>query len=172
MNITLIGMPGSGKSMVGQQLAGLLGWSYLDVDREIIRQTGQTLAELIDRYGDDGFRRIEEEVNAGLEVDRTVIAPGGSVIYGPKAMAHLQAIGKVVYLHVGEEELLRRLGDLHQRGVSIRPGQTFHDLLTERTPLYERYADLCQPSLADALQTARAIAEKLKLQGCSQTEDG
>ena len=142
MNITLIGMPGSGKSTVGVALAKLMGLQFVDVDQVIIKKTGQTLAEILDAVGDDGFRKVEERINAELDVTNSVIAPGGSVIYGASAMMHLREISTVVYLQVEHDELLRRLGDLHARGVSILPGQTFHDLYDERCPYYERYAHI------------------------------
>ena len=142
MNITLIGMPGSGKSTVGRALARASGLRFVDVDRVIIQKTGQTLAQILDAVGDDGFRQVENRVNAELDVQDAVIAPGGSVIYGPEAMAHLRAISTVVYLKIGCEALQRRLGDLHARGVTIRPGQTFRDLYDERCPLYARYAHI------------------------------
>ena len=142
MNITLIGMPGSGKSTVGRALARVMGLRFVDVDEVIIRQTGRTLAEIIEAEGDDGFRKVENRVNAGLDVRGAVIAPGGSVIYGAEAMAHLRAISTVIYLQIGCEELQRRLGDLHARGVTIRPGQTFRDLYDERCPLYAQYAHI------------------------------
>ena len=160
MNITLIGMPGSGKSTVGQALAKRLGLQFVDVDQVIIRKTGQTLAEILDDVGDAGFRQVEERINAELDVQDSVIAPGGSVIYGPRAMAHLRDISTVVYLQVEHDELLRRLGDLHARGVSILPGQTFRDLYNERCPYYERYAHLIVDTKGLNLdQVAAKIAE-------------
>lgn len=163
MNITLIGMPGSGKSTVGQALAQRLGLQFVDVDQVIIRKTGQTLAEILDDVGDAGFRQVEERINAELDVQDSVIAPGGSVIYGPRAMAHLRDISTVVYLQVEHDELLRRLGDLHARGVSILPGQTFRDLYNERCPYYERYAHLIVDTRGLSLmQVAEKIAEKVR----------
>lgn len=160
MNITLIGMPGSGKSTVGQALAKRLGLQFVDVDQVIIRKTGQTLAEILDDVGDAGFRQVEERINAELDVQDSVIAPGGSVIYGPRAMAHLRDISTVVYLQVEHNELLRRLGDLHARGVSILPGQTFRDLYNERCPYYEHYAHLIVDTKRLNLdQVAEKIAE-------------
>lgn len=162
MNITLIGMPGSGKSTVGQALAKRLGLQFVDVDQVIIRKTGQTLAEILDDVGDAGFRQVEERINAELDVQDSVIAPGGSVIYGPRAMAHLRDISTVVYLQVEHDELLRRLGDLHARGVSILPGQTFRDLYNERCPYYERYAHLIVDTKGLNLdQVAEKIAEMM-----------
>ena len=67
-NITLIGMPGVGKSTVGVVLAKVLGYRFLDSDLEIQEQTGRLLHELIEEHGDGGFLEIENRVNAGLQV--------------------------------------------------------------------------------------------------------
>ena len=164
MNITLIGMPGSGKSTVGKLLARQANMRFMDVDKVIIREEGRTLAQIIEQEGDDGFRAIENRVNAGLSPVNTVLAPGGSVIYGKEAMTHLRDISRVVYLSVTEEELLRRLGDLHARGVTFKPGQSFHDLYLERTPLYEAFAHLTiNTSGLGLLQVVRAIRHELKI---------
>ena len=71
-----------------------------------------------------------------------VIATGGSVIYGKEAMEHLRSIGVVVYIRLPFDLIRKRLGNLHKRGVSIRKDQTLRGLYEERTPLYEKYADL------------------------------
>lgn len=141
-NITLIGMPGVGKSTVGVVLAKVLGYRFLDSDLEIQEQTGKLLHELIREHGSDGFLEIENKVNAALDVKHTVIATGGSVVYGEEAMRHLQEISTVVYLRLPYEDLELRLGDLHERGVVLKAGQTLQDLLEIRTPLYEKYADV------------------------------
>ena len=91
-NITLVGMPASGKSTIGVLLAKRLGYSFVDVDIVIQEKTGQLLKEIIAERGTEGFLKVEEAVNAELETERSVIAPGGSVIYGPKAMEHLHEI--------------------------------------------------------------------------------
>ena len=88
----------------------------------------------------EGFWKIENEVNASLELQRSVIATGGSVIYGREAMEHLRSMGTVVYLKLPVEEVMERLGDLNARGVTMMPGQTLEDLYEERVPLYEKYA--------------------------------
>lgn len=140
MNITLIGMPGSGKSTIGERIARETGMTFIDVDKVIIEKTGMTLAEIIARDGNDGFRAVENRINAELDIDNAVLAPGGSVIYGEEAMAHLREISTVVYLKIDRGALEKRLGDLKARGVSMAPGQTFADLYNERCPLYEKYA--------------------------------
>lgn len=141
-NIVLIGMPGAGKSTVGVVLAKKLGFRFLDSDLQIQEKYDKLLHELIAEHGIEGFWKIEEEVNASLQVKQTVIATGGSVIYGPAAMEHLKKIGTVVYLKLSYDTIRKRLGDLDERGVTLRKGQTLSDLYQERTPLYEKYADI------------------------------
>ena len=141
-NITLIGMPSAGKSTIGVLLAKRLGYSFVDVDILIQEQEGRLLREIIAQEGMEGFLKAEERVNAGLAVKRAVIAPGGSVIYGAQAMEHLKEISEIVYLKMSYEEMERRIGDIKDRGVALRPGLTLRDLYDERVPLYERYADI------------------------------
>ena len=166
-NIILIGMPASGKSTVGFFLARALGWQFLDSDREIERRTGKKLSHLARELGTEGFRRLEEEVNASLDVHRCVIAPGGSVIYEEAAMRHLKSIGAVVYLRFMFETISGRLGDLGKRGVSMAPGQTLRDLYDERCPLYEQYADLTID--ADGLMPRDVISMVRKQFGLEET---
>lgn len=141
-NITLIGMPGAGKSTIGIVLAKVLGYDFLDSDLLIQKEEGKLLWQIIEEKGSDGFAQIEEQVNSSIQADHTVIATGGSVIYGPKAMEHLRSISTVIYLKVECSTLASRLGDLTQRGVTFRPGQTLEDLYAERIPLYESYAHI------------------------------
>lgn len=141
-NITLIGMPGAGKSTVGVVLAKVLGYRFLDSDLEIQEQTGKLLHELISEHGDERFLEIENQINAGLQVNHSIIATGGSAVYGKEAMEHLRDISTVVYLRLPFEDLAERLGDLKKRGVVLKPGQTLKDLMDVRSPLYEKYAHI------------------------------
>ncbi len=141
-NLVLIGMPGAGKSTVGVVLAKQQGLSFLDSDLVIQEQTGLLLHEIIEQQGDDGFRQVENRINASLSAKHSVIATGGSVIYGREAMQHLKKIGTVVYLKLSCRAIAERLGDLKKRGVTLREGQTLEQLYDERVPLYERYADV------------------------------
>ena len=144
-NIILIGMPGAGKSTVGVVLAKRLGRAFLDSDLVIQEKEGRLLHEIIAEEGLDGFLRIEEEVNASLAVEGAVIATGGSVVYGRKAMKHLKQIGTVIYLQLPFETIAERLGDLNERGVVLQEGQSLRSLYEERVPLYEKYADIILP---------------------------
>lgn len=141
-NIILIGMPGAGKSTIGVVLAKAMGYHFIDSDLIIQAEEEKRLFEIIESAGIDGFLEVENRVNAGLDVHRTVVATGGSVIYGEEAMKHLKSIGTVVYIKVSYEALEERLGNLLQRGVAIKDGNTLRDLYEERTPLYEKYADV------------------------------
>lgn len=141
-NIVLIGMPGVGKSTVGVILAKVLGFEFLDADLLIQKQEGKLLREIIEEVGTDGFIQVENRVNASINCDHSIIATGGSVVYGREAMEHLKTIGTVVYLEVPFSTLEKRLSDIKGRGVVLRDGQTLYDLYMERTPLYESYADL------------------------------
>ena len=139
-NIVLIGMPGAGKSTVGVVLAKRLGYSFVDSDLVIQERYGKLLHELIEEKGVEGFGKLENDVNASLTLHKSVIATGGSAVYGAGAMEHLREIGTVVYLKLPYEEIEARLGDLNARGVTLQPGQTLRDLYAERIPLYEQYA--------------------------------
>ena len=141
-NITMIGMPSSGKSTVGVLLAKRLGFSFIDVDIVIQEKEGRLLKEIIADEGMDGFLEVENRINAGLEAKMSVIAPGGSVIYGEEAMAHLKEISEIVYLKMSYEEMEKRIGNVVDRGVALKPGFTLRDLYNERVPYYEKYADI------------------------------
>ena len=113
-----------GKSTVGVILAKELGYQFLDADLLIQKRENRLLKEIIEQEGVDGFIEIENQVNASIEADRTVVATGGSVVYGEEAMAHLKKIATVIYLRLSYEELEKRLGNLKNRGVVLREGHT------------------------------------------------
>ncbi len=141
-NIVLIGMPGVGKSTIGVILAKVLGYQFVDADLLIQQQEKKLLREIIKEVGTEGFIQVENRVNAGIQCSNTIIATGGSVVYGKEAMEHLKEIGTVVYLMVPFSTLEKRLSDIKGRGVVLKEGQTLEDLYMERTPLYEKYADV------------------------------
>lgn len=122
-NITLIGMPGAGKSTLGVVLAKILGYEFLDSDLLIQKEEKRRLYQIIDEEGEEGFKTIENRVNASIDTENTVIATGGSVVYCSEAMEHLKSIGKVVYLSLSLESLEKRLGNLKKRGVLLKEGQ-------------------------------------------------
>ena len=159
-NITLIGMPASGQSSVG--VAKRLGKKFVDTDIVIQEKYGKLLKELIEEHGDEGFREIEDEVNAGLDLDNSIISPGGSVVYGEKAMQHLKEISVIIYLELSYTAIKSRLGDLRERGITLKEGQSLKDLYLERVPLYEKYADITVNEMKKSLaKTIDEICERL-----------
>jgi len=141
-NIVLIGMAGAGKSTVGVLLAKAMSRSFVDTDLAIQAAEGRRLQDILDTEGIDAFRQIEEKQVLALSVQGAVIATGGSVVYSPRAMAHLKASGALVYLCLPAEALEARVTNLDSRGIVMAPGQTFAEVYNERRPLYECYADL------------------------------
>ena len=162
-NITLIGMPASGKSTVGVLLAKRLGYQFIDTDLVIQQEEGCLLKDIIARQGLSGFLAVENRVNSRVKGGRAVIAPGGSVIYGKEAMEHLSRIGTIVYLKLSYEAVEQRLGNLTDRGVALKDGMTLRDLYEERIPLYERYADVTVDesgkNAGDVVDLLRNLAE-------------
>ena len=130
-NIILIGMPAVGKSTVGVIVAKRLGYNFVDTDLVIQEKEGKLLREIIAEAGPDGFLEVEDRINAEIEAEKTVIAPGGSVVYCKNAMKHYKEIGKVVYLQVSFETINKRLRN------------------EERVKLFEKYADVtvCEDGL-------------------------
>ena len=141
-NIILIGMPGAGKSTVGVLLAKTLGYAFLDTDLVIQQREGALLQPLVDSLGVEAFLDVEADAICSVECRGTVIAPGGSAVCRERAMSHLRALGRIVYLHLPLEELERRLSNISTRGIAMAPGETLADLFARRAPLYRNYADL------------------------------
>ncbi len=164
-NIILIGMPASGKSTAGVLLAKTVGYGFIDTDLLIQNEQKSLLCDIIAAKGAEEFIKIEETVLSDLWAERCVVATGGSAVYGERAMRHLQEIGTVVYLKLGEKTIEKRLKNIVLRGVVMRrSGETVADLYAERVPLYEKYADItvdCEGK--DAEQTVHAIIEAVGL---------
>ena len=141
-NITLIGMPGAGKSTIGVILAKSLLCDFTDTDLIIQKKTGKSLCDIIDERGTDGFLQLENEIVCQQNFENAVIATGGSVVYGDEAMAKLKEISTVVFLDVNVQELEKRLSNIKTRGVAMKKGTTVAELYKERLPLYKKYADI------------------------------
>lgn len=141
-NITLIGMPGAGKSTIGIILAKVLAYDFLDTDILIQGNRQKSLQQILDESDHFTLRKIEEEEILKIHVRHHVIATGGSAVYSEKAMTHLKAISHIVFLQVGFEELGRRIHNFDTRGIAKAKDQSFLDLFKERQVLYEKYADI------------------------------
>lgn len=141
-NLILIGMPAVGKSTLGVLLAKAMCCDFCDTDLLIQKDCGTSLCEYIENYGTAEFIKFEEKTLLSLNAENTIIATGGSAVYGKNAMAHLKKNGIIIYLRATAEELKKRIGDIKTRGVVLLHGNTVEDILKERLPLYEKYADI------------------------------
>ena len=141
-NITLIGMPGSGKSTLGVLLAKTLGFGFVDTDLVIQQREGDLLQNILDKVGTEAFLDLEADAICSVDCDKTVIAPGGSVICRERGIEHLRSPGPVVYLRIPCDVLEKRIHNMGSRGIAFRPGETLKDIYDYRTPLYEKYADI------------------------------
>ncbi len=154
MSISLIGLPGSGKSTVGRQLARRLQWSYTDSDQVIEQRLGCPIREFFEREGEDRFRDIEEQVLDELTQQAGVLSTGGGAVLRERNRAHLRTRTQVVYLKSTPEELFRRLRHDTQRPLLqvSDPMQRLRDLYAARDPLYRETAhfviDTGRPSVA------------------------
>lgn len=162
-NIIFIGMPAVGKSTVGVIVAKRLGYRFVDTDILIQEEEGKLLKDIIKEKGIDGFLEVEDRINAKVNTKRTVISPGGSVVYCENAMKHYKEIGRIVYLQASYETINKRIGNAKKRGVVLKDGQTLRDLYNERVALFEKYADItvCE----DGLRLENTIQKVLDVLG-------
>ena len=142
MNIVLIGMPGCGKSTLGVLLAKSLLFDFLDTDLLLQNKYGKSLCDIIEDKGIEGFKNTENSVLSEIKIDNTVIATGGSAVYGNEAMNNLKENAKVVYLKLSPNCISERIKNITTRGIAMKKGTTIKELYSERAPLYEKYADI------------------------------
>ncbi|MFN2268449.1 MAG: homoserine kinase [Desulfonatronovibrio sp.] len=138
--IILVGMPGSGKSTVGKAISLKSGQAWVDTDYLMESWWGMPLQSIRDRLGLEDFLAAEEELVCSLKFYNTVISTGGSVIYSPMSMEHLEKLGKIVYLKASLETIKNRVKNTAMRGLAMKNGQSIEDVYVERIPLYEKYA--------------------------------
>lgn len=165
-NIILIGMPGTGKSVVGKALAKRLGYTFVDADDVIVETTGKTLPEILRTDGLDAFLEIEARVGETMDYENTVIATGGSMVLYPEAMAHLKEGSVVVWLQTPFDEIQKRMPkDLYDRGIAAPKGMPLREIYEERRGLYAKYADLIVASREGEDDTAQLVEEVMRTVG-------
>ena len=140
--ISLIGMPGSGKSTVGVLLAKRLGLALVDTDLLIQGQGRATLAEIIAAKGHEALRDIEEQVLLDMAIYPAIVSTGGSVVYREAIMQRLAKASIVVYLRAQLSTVDYRISLAPDRGIASPGNHTLEDVYNERVPLYERYANI------------------------------
>ena len=166
-NIVLIGMPGAGKSSLGVVVAKELGYDFTDIDLVIQHKYGKVLADLVEELGPEGYIEIENEALCECDCEHSIIATGGSAVYSAEGMAHMKELGLVVYLKAPVEELAERIGEMHQRGVIVRPGvePKLEAIFADREPLYEQYADLTVETSGTPQDAVEEIVAALQADG-------
>lgn len=150
-NVIMVGMPGSGKSTVGVILAKSLGYDFIDTDLVICKKEGKKLQQIIDREGLERFLEIEQQVGVEIAPESSVVATGGSMILSDAAMKNLKRNGVVVYVSVPLNILKKRITNMKTRGIAFKKGETLEDIFRERTPLYEKYADITITACEDTV---------------------
>ena len=134
-NVVLIGMPGSGKSTVGQLVADATGKTFIDTDEEIEKREGKTIPEIFESVGEAGFREMERKVLDELgQKSGQVIATGGGCVTIPENYRALHQNGRIIWIQ-------RRLEDLETKGRPISESRPLKDIYEERKEMYEKFAD-------------------------------
>ncbi|MDG6244636.1 MAG: shikimate kinase [Methanolobus sp.] len=143
MTITLIGMPGAGKSSVGKALAKRLGKPFIDTDDLIVDASSAPLQDIVDQHGDLALMDIEEQCILRIVPGQDcIISTGGSVVYSKKAMDFLREISTIVFLDVPFQLISRRLSNIDTRGVVGLKDKDLNELYQERSGIYRNYADI------------------------------
>ena len=140
-SITLIGMAGAGKSTIGIKLAKLLEFNFLDGDTMIEEKINQSIQSFLDHHGGKEFTKIEEEILLSIDLDKTVLATGGSAVLSDTAMNFLKKESEVIFLDVSYKNISERILNLSERGLVRESNQSLQDTYNQRLNLYKKYAD-------------------------------
>jgi shikimate kinase len=163
-NITLIGMPGAGKSTIGIILAKILSFGFIDTDILIQINRQNSLQNILDNQGYLKLREIEEEEIIKINITKNIIATGGSAVYSNKAMRHLADISSIVFIDVNFKNIKQRIHNFGSRGIARNRNQSFLDLFNERQILYNKYSDITiNGNCHDQEELAEIISKKVKL---------
>lgn len=171
--ISCIGLPGSGKSTIGRQLARRLGVRFFDSDHVIEYRAGCSVRELFERDGESAFREMEQQVIDELTREASgVISTGGGAVLSSINRDHLHGRTRVIYLHSAPEEVYRRLRHDHSRPLLqvADPLAKLRDLYQARDALYRETAHFVvetgRPSVATLVNM---ILMQLELAGLAPT---
>lgn len=164
-NIVLVGFMGSGKTSVGTELSTLLEMDYIDTDDIIVKDSGISINEIFNAYGEAEFRKLERKTIEGLkDTKNTIISCGGGVVLDSTNIELLRDNGKIVWLKVSPGEILNRLLDDDSRPL-LKDSFTLKglsEILKNRLPLYENAGDIIiDTDKKDVREIAEEIIEKL-----------
>jgi len=148
MNLILIGYRCSGKTSVGKIVAKRTGMGFYDTDDMIVKKTGRSIEEIVEREGWDRFREIERDVvREASELENAVIATGGGVVIDEENVKNLKENGYIVWLEGDTDILMDRMEKDREAGsarpslTGIDPAAETRNVLEMRTPLYRKAAD-------------------------------
>jgi len=158
MNITLIGMPGSGKSHIGKKLAERLNYNFIDTDIILENEYGIPIKSIIDKLGENVFLKKQEEytISCTNNISDTVISTGGSIIYTDEVMYHLKKNSLIIYLIMPLEVIKERMVD-SPRSIVDSKDKDLEKLYEERTFLYNKWSS----KIVDANQDSEMIVDNI-----------
>ena len=170
-HLVLVGLPGCGKTTVGQAVAAQLGRAFLDLDQEIERREGADVATIFAEKGEPYFRERERAVTSELaEIGGLVVSPGGGWITNADAFTILQQRARIIYLKVKPETALKRMGSSRtSRPILVRPDPLgeLRRLLVERGGAYERADDVIDTEGMTAQQVIAKVASLAPRRGAA-----
>ncbi len=140
--VVLIGMAGAGKSTIGSALAKTLGFSFTDLDEYIREKDGKTVQDIINSRGEEALLQMEKQSMYEIDMNRRVIAPGGSIIYHADLMEYLKHQSVLIYLDDTFENIERKLKNAPTRGIVGFKSKSLREIYDERRPLYSKYSHI------------------------------
>jgi shikimate kinase len=174
-HIAFVGLPGSGKSTIGRQLARRLGRPFVDSDHVIEKRIGSSIREFFEREGEDAFRDLEQGILDELTLgEASILSTGGGAVLRPENRRHLKERTHAVYLHSAPEEIFRRLRHDQNRPLLqvADPLARLRELYLLRDPLYRDSSSFLvetgRPSVATLVNT---IVAQLEAIGALNRED-
>jgi 3-dehydroquinate synthase len=174
--IILAGFMGTGKSSVGEKLAKKLGYTFIDTDSLVEKQSGRSIPEIFTQNGEQAFRRLEDQaIDRALAVSPAVIAVGGGAVCSPRNLKKLREAGVIILLTAGVGTILKRLGREHRRPLLqvSDPKEKIRELLTQRSRYYEMISWRVSTDGKSPAQISQDIYSQLPLeQGVLRLELG
>ena len=170
-HVVLVGLPGSGKTTVGEGLATALGRPFLDLDREIERREGMTVAQIFGERGEYAFRQLERALTEELkEVGGMILSPGGGWIASPENVLLLRPPARFIYLRVRLETAIKRLGPQRStRPLLVRPDPLgeLRRLYEARKTAYEASDESVDTERLSVQQVIQAVTELVRRSGAA-----
>ena len=141
--ITLIGMPGVGKTTFGKRIASEYNYEFIDIDNLIINEINTSIHDFIKSNSEEIFMQKEEKIILNLHLpEKYILSTGGSSVYSSRAMQFLQKESKIIFLNDTKENIKNRIKNFSSRGIITKNHTSFESLYHSRLPLYKKYQDI------------------------------